>query len=237
MGPSGWTRRAFLQAVGMGVAGGALVGTLGDSLIPGDVHEAFAGAPIGPNDGILITIMLYGGNDGLNTVIPYANGLYYQQRANIAVPQNQVLAINNNIGLHPNLPYVRSLFGSGQVAIVQGVGYDDPDLSHFTSMAIWMNAKYGPGAASQRLDRPVARRSVGGRRRARCGHDRLVGAACTCSGCQRRAVGISPWGDMFGAEVEPRGPAHVRRHQGDGQRVRRTRAVARHVRVDRADAS
>src|SRR6187431_1803476 len=83
-GPSGWTRRAFLQAVGLGVAGGALVGTLGDSWIPGDVHEAFAGAPIGPNDGIVITIMLYGGNDGLNTVVPYSNGLYYQQRANIA---------------------------------------------------------------------------------------------------------------------------------------------------------
>ena len=179
-GPSGWTRRGFLQAVGAGMAGGALFGGLGASLIPGDVHDAFAGAPIGPNDGILITIMLYGGNDGLNTVVPYGNGLYYQQRANIAVPQNQVLAINNEIGLHPNLPYVRSLFGNGQVAIVQGVGYEDPDLSHFTSMAIWMSAKYGPGPADERMDRPMARRPVGCGRRTRRGDHRLVGRRCTC---------------------------------------------------------
>ena len=201
-GPSGWTRRSFLQAVGMGVAGGALVGTLGESLIPGDVRDAFAGAPIGPNDGIVITIMMYGGNDGLNTVVPYGNGLYYDQRANIAIPQNQVLAINNNIGLHPNLPYIRSLFGSGQVAVVQGVGYPDPDLSHFTSMAIWMNAKFTPGPASSGwIGRWLDGQSAAVAE---------LGAACIDSsvplhllGVNRRAVGISPWGDMFGAETEP----------------------------------
>lgn len=201
-GPMGWTRRGFLQAVGMGVGGGALLGTLGGAVIPGEVREAFASPPIGPTDGILITLMLYGGNDGLNTVVPYGNGLYYQQRANIAVPQNQVLAINNQIGLHPRLPYLRNMFGNGQVAIVQGVGYPDPDLSHFTSMAIWMNARYGPGPATSGwigrwLDGQTA--SVA-----------ELGAATIDSsvplhlqGLTRRAVGISPWGDMFGAETEP----------------------------------
>jgi uncharacterized protein (DUF1501 family) len=201
-GPSGWTRRGFLQAVGLGVAGGALVGTLGESLIPGDVHDAFAGPPIGPSDGIVVTIMLYGGNDGLNTVVPYGNGLYYQQRANIAVPQNQVLAINNDIGLHPSLGYIRSLYGSGQVAIVQGVGYPQPDLSHFTSMAIWMNAKYGAGGASSGwIGRWLDGQSAAVAE---------LGAATIDSsvplhmlGVNRRAVGISPWGDMFGAEVQP----------------------------------
>jgi uncharacterized protein (DUF1501 family) len=200
-GPGGWTRRGFLQAVGMGVGGGAMLGTLGSQWIPGDVHDAFAGAPIGPTDGIVITIMLYGGIDGLNTVIPYGNGLYYDQRSNIAVPQSQVLAINNDIGLHPNLPYVRSLFGEGKVAIVQGVGYEYPDLSHFTSMAIWMAAKYGPGPASSGwIGRWLDGQSPGVAE---------LGAATIDSsvplhmlGVNRRAVGISPWGDMFGV-VDP----------------------------------
>ncbi|MGD9999333.1 MAG: DUF1501 domain-containing protein [Ilumatobacteraceae bacterium] len=201
-GPGGWTRRGFLQAVGMGLGGGALVGTLGESLIPGDVREAFAGPPIGPNDGILITIMLYGGNDGLNTVIPYTNGLYYQQRANIAVPQNQVLAINDQVGLHPNLAYLRSLYANGNVAIVQGVGYNDPDLSHFTSMAIWMSAKYGPGGASSGwIGRWLDGQSAAVAELGAATIDASV--PLHLLGVNRRAVGISPWGAMFGAETEP----------------------------------
>ncbi|MEK7423750.1 MAG: DUF1501 domain-containing protein [Actinomycetota bacterium] len=202
LGPAGWTRRGFLQAVGLGVVGGAAVGTLGESFIPGEVRDAFAGAPIGAGEGILITIMLYGGNDGLNTVIPYTNGLYYSQRANIAVPANQVLTINDQIGLHPNLPYLRSLYGTGQMAIVQGVGYPDPDLSHFTSMAIWMNARYGVGATTNGW----IGRWLDGLTPAQA----ELGVATIDSsvalhliGTDRRAVGISPYGDMFGADTEP----------------------------------
>ena len=145
-GPGGWTRRGFLQAVGMGLAGGAAVGTLGDGLLPGltgEVHEAFAGTPVGPTDGILVTIMLYGGNDGLNTVVPYTDGAYYSQRGAVSIPAASVLALNGQVGLHPNLTYTKSLYDAGQVAIVQGVGYPNPDLSHFTSMAIWMNGRFG----------------------------------------------------------------------------------------------
>ena len=96
-GPGGWSRRGFLQAIGAGVIGGAALGTLGEMLVPGDLRDAFAAAPIGPTDGILITLMLYGGNDGLNTVVPYGNGLYYSQRGNIAVPAAQVLLISADV--------------------------------------------------------------------------------------------------------------------------------------------
>ncbi|MGD9999705.1 MAG: DUF1501 domain-containing protein, partial [Ilumatobacteraceae bacterium] len=198
---AGWTRRGFLQAVGGGLAGGGLIGGLAPS-IPGEVREAFAGPPIGPNDGIVVTIMLYGGNDGLNTVVPYADGRYYDQRANIAVPAAQVLPIDGQVGLHPNLPHLRSLYDSGNVAIVQGVGYPSPDLSHFTSMATWMSARFGGGAPSSGwigrwLDGQTAAVAE-------------MGAASIDSsvplhllGATRRAVGIPPWGDMFGADSEP----------------------------------
>src|ERR1700712_4776254 len=81
-GPDGWSRRKFLQAVGGGVVGGAALGSLGSGVDVGrfglgrlglDLHEAFAATPIGAHDGIVVNIVLYGGNDGLNTVVPYAN--------------------------------------------------------------------------------------------------------------------------------------------------------------------
>ena len=209
-GPDGWTRRGFLQALGLGVIGGAAVGTLGQSIIPGDLRDAFAATPIADNEGILITIMLYGGNDGLNTVIPYTNGSYYSQRSNIAVAPSQVLAINDRIGLHPNLGYLRSLYGAGQMAIVQGVGYPAPNLSHFTSMAIWMNARFGVGAASNGwigrwLDGLTPTQAELG--------VATIDASVPLHliGSNRRAVAISPYGDMFGVETQPH---DLRMHNG-----------------------
>ena len=200
-GPDGWTRRRFLQAVGLGVAGGAALGTLGDDLLSGltgDVREAFAGTPVGPNDGILVTIMLYGGNDGLNTVVPYTDGAYYTQRGAVTIPAASVLPLNGQLGLHPNLPYTKSLYDAGQLAIVQGVGYPNPDLSHFTSMAIWMNARFGnvsptSGWIGRWLDgMPASMADT-----AAATIDSSV--ALHLLGEQRRAVAVSPWGDMFGS--------------------------------------
>lgn len=154
LGPIGWTRRKFLQAIGGGVLGGAALGTFGDRLGLGsvgfDLSEAFAGTPIGAHDGIVVNILLYGGNDGLNTVVPYTNGSYYDVRGpsngNLAIPASQVLPLDGTFGLHPSLGYTKRLWDAGQLAIVHGVGYPNPDLSHFTSMAIWMAAKFGVGS-------------------------------------------------------------------------------------------
>lgn len=157
IGPNGWTRRKFLQAIGGGVVGGVALGALGgDRFGLGhlglDLPSAFAASPIGAHDGIVVNIVLYGGNDGLNTVVPYTNPTYYAIRGpangNVAIPANQVLPLDENFGLHPNLTYTKSLWDAGQLAVIHGVGYPNPDLSHFTSMAIWMNGSYGPGPAS-----------------------------------------------------------------------------------------
>ncbi len=144
--PTRMGRRRFLQMVGMGAGAGALAGSLGGSL--GGFDDAWAGAPIGPTDGILLLVGLFGGLDGLNTVVPYANSHYYTQHGSLAIAPTQVLKLNTQVGLHPRLPYLKSLYDLGEVAVVQGVGYDNPDLSHFTSMATWMYGRAGNGTPS-----------------------------------------------------------------------------------------
>lgn len=85
----------------------------------------------------LILIELKGGNDGLNTLIPYSNPLYYKYRPNIGIPEHQVLKINQEVGLHPSLKYLKDLFDKKEVSIYQGVGYENPNRSHFRSIEIW----------------------------------------------------------------------------------------------------
>ncbi len=197
-GPNGWSRRRFLQAVGLGVGAGLAVGTLGQELLGTDLPEAWAGAPIGPTDGILITLFLYGGNDGLNTVVPFTDGLYYSQRANIAIPAAQVLPINATHGLNPNLAYLKKLYDQGNMAVVHGVGYNNPDRSHFNSMAIWMAGKYGSvvpttGWLGRWLDGQPAQLA-----------DTMAATIDTSVpqhlvGDTRRALGVPPWGGLFGS--------------------------------------
>ena len=199
VGPLGWTRRTFLQAIGAGVFGGAAVGTIGPEFFGGDIPEAWAGTPIGANDGIVIVVTLYGGNDGLNTFVPYGDGQYYAQRANIAIPQNQVLAVNSMVGFAPQLTYLKALYDAGQVAAIQGVGYANPDLSHFTSMGIWMNGSLGGGPANtgwvgRWLDgQPAATADL-----AAASLDASV--PLHMQGATRRAAGIPPNGGMFGVD-------------------------------------
>ncbi len=147
--PSGMDRRRFLQLMGWGVGAGLLVGSLGEvfapEMLPGRIREAWASSPVAANDGILVLIGQFGGSDGLNVVVPHSNATYYQQHGSLAIPAAQVLKINSQVGLHPSLPYLKSLYDRGEVAVVQGVGYPNPDLSHFTSMALWMYGKAGNG--------------------------------------------------------------------------------------------
>lgn len=198
-GPGGLTRRTFLQAVGGGVLGGAAMGTLGSGLFGGSVPDAWAGTPVGPNDGILVVLTLYGGIDGLNTFIPYGDGNYYARRANIAIPQNQVLPVDGFVGFAPQLTYMKTLYDAGQVAAIQGVGYANPDLSHFTSMAIWMNGSVAGGPVStgwvgRWLDgQPAATADL-----AAASLDSSV--PLHMQGNVRRAAGIPPNGGMFGVD-------------------------------------
>jgi uncharacterized protein (DUF1501 family) len=91
------------------------------------------------SDRILVLIQLEGGNDGLNTVIPITNDIYYRDRPNLAIPANQSLTLDADHGLHPSLTTFRDLFDDGKLAVVQNVGYDNSNLSHFRSTDIWMS--------------------------------------------------------------------------------------------------
>ncbi|RLA75212.1 MAG: Twin-arginine translocation pathway signal sequence domain-containing protein [Epsilonproteobacteria bacterium] len=88
----------------------------------------------------LILIELKGGNDGLNTVVPYNNPLYYKLRPNIALEKSSVLVIDDEVALHPSLKAIKDMYDKNEVAIVQGIGYPFPNRSHFRSIEIWDTA-------------------------------------------------------------------------------------------------
>jgi len=89
---------------------------------------------------VLVVCQLSGGNDGLNTVVPYSTKEYYTLRPNLGIAENKVLKINEQVGLHPALAGLHELYKAGKVAIVQNVGYPKPNRSHFKSMDIWQSA-------------------------------------------------------------------------------------------------
>jgi uncharacterized protein (DUF1501 family) len=85
----------------------------------------------------LVVLQLTGANDYLNTVVPYANPLYYDNRPTVHIPADRVLHIDNEVGFHPNMRAVKRLYDEGKVAIIHGIGYPNPNYSHFRSMDIW----------------------------------------------------------------------------------------------------
>ncbi len=96
-----------------------------------------AGRPDGP---ILVVVQMGGGNDGLNTVVPFAHDDYYRARPRLAVPRETVLRATDELGFHPGLKPLKALYDEGRLAVVQGVGYPNPNRSHFRSMEIWHTA-------------------------------------------------------------------------------------------------
>lgn len=122
------TRRQFLQRAPALLALGALA--------PRVLLRAAESAP-GRDGRILVVIQLSGGNDGLNTVIPYRHEVYRASRPTLAIPAADVLRVNDELGLHPSLRGFAELLEQGRLAIVQGVGYPQPNRSHFESMDIW----------------------------------------------------------------------------------------------------
>lgn len=127
------TRRDFLASSTLLGFGATVPSFLGKT--------ALAAAPstqTGSRETILVVVQLTGGNDGLNTVIPYKNDLYYKYRPSIAIPKDQVFGIGDELGLHPAFAAVgRLLNDRNAVTIVQGVGYPNSSQSHFRSMDIW----------------------------------------------------------------------------------------------------
>ena len=89
----------------------------------------------------LIVIQLTGGNDYLNTIVPYGDGRYYDYRSTVNIPQEKVIPIDNQVGFNPSMGPIKTLWDEGHVAIINGIGYENPNRSHFRSMDIWHTAE------------------------------------------------------------------------------------------------
>lgn len=135
------TRRTFLVA--SGVAGAAAIGTGALGLSFAELLKTALRDPAGAatkHVSKLVVVTLYGGNDGLNTVIPYSDPAYQSARPELAYAPEKVLHISDSLGLSPMMPGLKRLWDEKQLAIVLGVGYPKPDRSHFRSMDIWQTA-------------------------------------------------------------------------------------------------
>ena len=93
-----------------------------------------------PGNKVMVVLQFSGGNDGLNTVIPIRNDIYYKSRPKLGIPKGQALQVTDEAGLNPALPYFKELFDEGSLGIMNNVGYPNPDRSHFRSMDIWQSA-------------------------------------------------------------------------------------------------
>ncbi len=103
--------------------------------------KAFEGkAMVPPGNKVVVVLQLSGGNDGLNTVIPVGNDLYHKARPRLGIEKSKVLGLTDEAGLHPALTGIKELYDDGSLAIINSVGYPNPDRSHFRSMDIWHTA-------------------------------------------------------------------------------------------------
>jgi len=129
------SRRQFLVSSGVvgatALAAGAGVVSFRRLAAAGQANPLPVGA------GIVVLVTMYGGNDGLNTVIPYQDSAYYSGRPQLAYDQASVLPLAEGMGLNPSMTGFKKLYDTGRLAVVRGVGYPAPDRSHFRSMAIW----------------------------------------------------------------------------------------------------
>jgi uncharacterized protein (DUF1501 family) len=132
------TRREFIKNgltfVSLGMAAPAILArAAAEKALPGSGGGARSGK-------ILVVLQLSGGNDGLNTVIPYTEDLYYRARPTLAIRRADVVPLSDKIGLHPSMSALKPLYEQGHLAVIQGAGYPNPNRSHFRSMEIWQTA-------------------------------------------------------------------------------------------------
>jgi uncharacterized protein (DUF1501 family) len=137
------TRRAFLRTSLLGAALSWTIPVFLERTFL-TLHAQAADSSIqtmtGKDHPILVVLQLAGGNDGLNTIIPLEDDLYFKARPTLATPKEQVLALDGLVGLNPSLAPLKSLYDDGNLAIIQGVGYPNPNRSHFRSTEIWQTA-------------------------------------------------------------------------------------------------
>lgn len=125
-------RRQFIQTGSLATAA-LLVPKFMKAFEPGNVR-------VSPGNKVLVVIQFDGGNDGLNTVIPVSNDIYYASRPGIGIKKQEAHILTTDAGIHPQLPFLKTLYNNGELGILNNVGYPNPDRSHFRSMDIWHSA-------------------------------------------------------------------------------------------------
>jgi uncharacterized protein (DUF1501 family) len=161
---SGVSRRDMIR-IGAGGLGFGLFGGLGP--VPYVFSKASEAAAANDSGKILVVFEWFGGNDGLNTIVPYGDAAYYKHRPTIGIKEKDVLKIDAQFGWQKSMGGMKRLFDEGRLAVVQGVGYDQPSFSHFTSMSFWHTAapnsgnEYGwIGRTASALDPTGARQNM-----------------------------------------------------------------------------
>ncbi len=137
------TRREFLRTIALGSAVTWTIPTFlaqTFSALQADAADKATQITTGRDGTILVVLQMAGGNDGLNTVIPFGNDHYARARSRLRIPAKEVLKINDALGFHPDLSGLKSVYDAGQLCVVQGVGYPNPNRSHFRSTEIWHTA-------------------------------------------------------------------------------------------------
>lgn len=124
-------RKEFLQIGSLATA---------SFMVPKFLKAFEKGQLVPPGNKVLVILQLSGGNDGLNTVIPVRNDIYYNVRPKLGIEKSKALLLNDEVGLHPALTGLRDLYHDGSLGILNSVGYPNPDRSHFRSMDIWHSA-------------------------------------------------------------------------------------------------
>ena len=131
-----WSRRSFLQALGIAGTGSMMLGS--NSITASTASPLTVALSNAETDNVLVLIRLVGGNDGLNTIIPlYDFDTYANARPQIHIPQDELICLTQDFGLPNYMQPIEQLFGEGKMRGIHGVGYDQPNLSHFTSSDIW----------------------------------------------------------------------------------------------------
>jgi uncharacterized protein (DUF1501 family) len=182
-----FSRREFLRASGRGI-GLLAFSRFAPAFL---VNSSLAGAvPPERDRSVLVLVQLAGGNDGLNTLVPFMDDTYYRLRPTIGIPRADVLQVSDSLGLHPGCAGLHGLFHEGKLGIVQNVGYPNPNRSHFRSTEIWETASAsnefeGTGWIGRYLDNACAGRPAGS-------HDPLAVHVNTLNGLPETFMGEQP---------------------------------------------
>lgn len=152
------SRRAMIKDGMLAVSAGMVMPAIFSRGVASAMAQSLDGSRVAQTatDRTLIVVQMAGGNDGLNTVVPYNDPLYIKMRPTLGIAQSKVLTLDTRLGLHPNLAPLKKLWDAGHMAVVEGVGYPNQSLSHFQAMDIWQTLDLSGNGSDGWLGKLVA---------------------------------------------------------------------------------